>query len=352
MKNKFITGFFLFSTFNFASTAHITNHSKFPKIVRNQLEQQTEFDNHYSVNQQIKFLSYNIQLSGLDNENHLWKDRKYAVSKLLSCADAFAVQEITHEQLLDLQNMLVNYTIVGFNTVTGDNLENNASNIQEGLVIGFIKDAFALKSTDMLWYSDTPVVPSQTWGAWKSAFPKALQRATLIFLANNKEIAIFNSHFAHDEDPTGIINPRLLSSQLELSLLQQINGYWISAGDRNFHYPRDLNAYAIYDAAVYVCDSRKNTQTAGSITTFMGYEDHPRVNPITADGDFEKAYYLDVIFHNPNMMKSNLWVSHIGEYSTDLQLLPLGSCKQPHKRLFASDHSAIFVVYQLNNFWK
>ena len=87
--------------------------------------------------QKINFLSYNIQLSGLDVNGHVWCDIKYAVSTLLSYADIIALQEITHDQLIDLKQMLPDYQFVGFNTVTGKSLEVVASDTQEGLVIAF-----------------------------------------------------------------------------------------------------------------------------------------------------------------------------------------------------------------------
>ena len=54
------------------------------------LEQPTIMESHEDGSQKLKCMSYNIQLSGLDNPQHLWRDRKYAVAKLLSYADVFA----------------------------------------------------------------------------------------------------------------------------------------------------------------------------------------------------------------------------------------------------------------------
>jgi hypothetical protein len=298
--------------------------------------------------QQLKFLSYNIQLSGFDTGNHAWKQRKYSVAHLISYADIVALQEISHMQLLDLERLLPTYAFVGLNS-NGNDLHEYAPEDQEGMVMGFRKDSFEFKSSSLMWYSDTPHVPSKKWGTWNSAFAKCLQQVTLIIKSVQQELVIFNSHFAHDEDPSNIINPRVASSQLELVELKKLrHQYWISAGDRNFHHPRDKNAYQLYAQADYVRDSQLDAQSSGVQTTFLGYEDHPRVNKIKPDGNFEKQYNLDVVFHNPFLLKSELWISHIGEYDDTLKLLPFGICKQLNKRLFASDHTAIFVVYHLN----
>jgi len=81
--------------------------------------------------------------------------------------------------------------------------------------------------------------------------------------------------------------------------------------------------------------------------TPSGYEDHPRMIPISSTGTFEKGYHLDVIFHNPSTLKSQWWLAHIGEYDENLHLLPVGPCVSPEKQLFASDHAALFVEYTI-----
>ncbi len=325
-----------------------------PMNFQEKLESKTTIPikNSSNTDQNLKFLSYNIQLNGLDIPTHLWKERKHVVSTLISYADVIALQEITHTQFCDLRDLLPEYEFIGFNTTNGEDLVKPSSDTEEGLAIAFRKDLFSLKCTDMKWYSDTPQVPSKTWGTWTSAFPKCLQTATLIFLTQENELDILNSHFAHDEDPLGIINPRLLSSQYELEILKKLEGrYWISAGDRNFHYPRDSSAYELYKNSSYVLGSKRGSKYSQGETTFMGYEDHPRMIPITTTGIFEKSCVLDVIFHNPALMDSLWWLAHLGEYDENLNLLPIGRCKDPSRRLFASDHAAVFVEYSLHNFY-
>jgi hypothetical protein len=146
-----------------------------------------------------------------------------------------------------------------------------------------------------------------------------------------------------------------LSAQYEISLLNKHNAdYWISAGDRNFHLPRDVQAYESYLTQESIHDSKINTGNVyGVKTTFLGYEDHPRMSKISASGLFEKEYYLDVIFHKARTMKSIWWLSHCGEYNENGQVLEVESfCRQPEKRLFASDHTAIFIEFELINFWQ
>jgi hypothetical protein len=67
---------------------------------------------------------------------------------------------------------------------------------------------------------------------------------------------------------------------------------------------------------------------------------------------FERSYYLDIVFHNSSMIQSKWWMSHCGEYDEKGKLLAIESfCRQPETRLFASDHTAIFVGFELLDFW-
>jgi hypothetical protein len=158
--------------------------------IQDQLEKKTLFHKSSCGSQTIKFLSYNIQLDGLDIANHEWINRKHVVATLIAYADIIALQEITHTQLCDLRILLPDYTFVGINTVSGKNLEEISSSIQEGLVVAFRTDFFSYNTNEMQWYSDTPFNPSQIWGSWKSAFPKALQIVGLQCRLNNKTITI------------------------------------------------------------------------------------------------------------------------------------------------------------------
>ena len=284
----------------------------------------------------IKFLQYNIQLSGLDEPGHLWiPDRKRAVLEILRYSDIMTLQEVSHQQYLDIRQELGEYDFIGYNTVTGRDLLETAISSEEGLIIGWRKEMINLvEDHGLTWFSSTPNRPSTAPGC---AFPKALLRCQLQI--GTKLLMVHNSHFAHDDvtdnnnalpyppltpHGEGLTSPRLNAVKEELALLPT-DIPWISAGDRNFHYPRDTTSYQLYlDRGIQ--DSRYQSKQHGTKTTFFGYELHCRCNPIE-ENDFVKEYYLDVLFHSQSIRATD-WISMIGEYDTNGKLLPFG----PHRR--------------------
>ena len=286
----------------------------------------------------IKFLQYNIQLSGLDEPGHLWiPDRKRAVLEILRYSDIMTLQEVSHQQYLDIRQELGEYDFIGYNTVTGRDLLETAISSEEGLIIGWRKEMINLVyDHGLTWFSSTPNRPSTASGC---SFPKALLRCQLQI--GTKLLMVHNSHFAHDDVTDN--NPRLNAVKEELALLPT-DIPWISAGDRNFHYPRDTTSYQLYlDRGIQ--DSRYQSKQHGTKTTFFGYELHCRCNPVD-NNDFVKEYYLDVLFHSQGIRATD-WISMIGEYDASAKLLPFGPIVDPSGRRYASDHSAVMVRYVL-----
>lgn len=303
-----------------------------------------------SIEGSIKFLQYNIQLSGLDEPGHLWNpDRKDAVLAILRYSDIMELQEVSHQQYLNIREELDAYDFIGYNTVTGKDLLIPAIATEEGLVIGWRKENISLvKDLGLTWFSPTPDCPSTAPGC---AFPKAMLRCQL--QVGTKSLVIHNSHFAHDDvadnnhpphpPQEGLISPRVSSAQQELDLLPT-DMSWISAGDRNFHSPRDIEAYQLY-LNRGIQDSRHQSKQHGTKTTFFGYELHPRCN-LVDNNDFVREYYLDVLFHSEGIRATD-WISIIGEYNTDGKILPFGPVTDTSKRRYASDHAGILVKYIL-----
>jgi len=293
----------------------------------------------------VAAISYNIQLSGLDEEGHKWDEgRKKAVISLLERHEILAIQEISYEQLNDLKVELPDYHFVSMNSITGESLTHPAVNTIEGMAIGYNQHLFEQVSLQTFWLSNTPEIPSKSWGNWETSFAKLLQRVVLNHLPTSKEIVIYNSHFCHEEDPHNVINPRLEAAKLEISFLQKDiaeKRILISAGDRNTHLPRDRQVIELYDRV----DGLKDVDNyrVGLKTTFIGYEKHPRMNPII-NGKFEKSMNLDKVYIAGDVELLHA-VSLSGAYDETYQLKEdqLSIEDITKGRPFASDHTAISV---------
>jgi hypothetical protein len=82
------------------------------------------------------------------------------------------------------------------------------------------------------------------------------------------------------------------------------------------------------------------------MTTFIGYEGHPRENPIYNDGTFGKTYMLDHIWYNK--LSITQWNIHLGEYNPDTGcIIDSDTVQLPLRRMFASDHAAVFAYVTL-----
>ncbi|SNW62214.1 Endonuclease/exonuclease/phosphatase family protein [Orpheovirus IHUMI-LCC2] len=286
----------------------------------------------------LTFVSYNIQLSGLDSENHKWDNRKKYIIQLLKSCHIFCLQEVSHSQYIDISNELIEYDIIAYNTITGHPLSMYSIDTEEGLVIGYRKDKFIIgKDFGLRWYGDIPLQINRIYYGVQLQFYKCLQYI-LLKTKDNKNIYILNSHFTH-EDISNNLNPRLLSAEYELSIIKIFNenDIWISSGDRNFHTPRDDNVYNLY-LNKGIVDPRKLCPNYGSTSTFIGYEDHVRMNKILDCGKLEKNYYLDVIYNSNNII-ANSWTSHLCEYEDGI-LIPCSEyVKNKNSRNFGSDHT-------------
>jgi hypothetical protein len=296
----------------------------------------------------FSFVSYNIRLSGLDESGHQWKDRMQPVSAILSGHDIAAIQEISHEQFLDLRQLNPQLSAVGINSVTGKNLAEPAVFTVEGMAIFYNTDKFDLLEAQNYWFSDTPNQPSQHWGRWKTSFPKMVQICLFQDKQTGKKLALFNSHYCHEDPPYGVFNPRLASAKFELLKIKEFRqqGYAIiSAGDRNTHLPRDQQVLEMFESENDLVDA--DDYRIGLNATFIGYQDHPRANIILGDGSMKNSINLDKVYVSAGLdiiqaeVISGLY-NEVGELvqdngnSTLLQDLR-------NKRLYASDHAA----YQL-----
>lgn len=324
------------------------------KTAKKEHSPQTDNSPSNNAKEQFSVLSYNIQLSGLDVLGHEWEKRKKPIVEKIGQHDVALLQELSHEQLIDLQETMKEYTFVSINTVTGQDLYKPAPNTQEGLVVAFNHNLFDFVEEHHTWLSDTPDVPSQNWGTWETSFPKLIQKVVLSHKLTQETIAFYNSHFCHEDDPSQKINPRLESSKIELQQISEDlkKGYLVvSGGDRNTHLPRDQEVLNRYHETAELEDV--DTKNEGINTTFIGYPGHPRLNPITKNGLFEKQMNLDRVFFSHQGLNLVQSVVRSGLYNNDGALIDAKPVFEEddkvltEERQFASDHAAVTSAFKI-----
>lgn len=138
----------------------------------------------------LRVLSFNIRLNTeVDGENQ-WKFRKDYVAQLVQFyeADIIGMQEVKHDQILDLDERLPGYARLGVGRDDG----------KEGgeySPIFYKKDKVELLESNTFWLSQTPTVPGSKH--WDAAITRVCSWGKFKDKATGKEFFAFNTHFDH-----------------------------------------------------------------------------------------------------------------------------------------------------------
>jgi endonuclease/exonuclease/phosphatase family metal-dependent hydrolase len=106
----------------------------------------------------LRVMTFNIRNSyARDGENH-WKYRKELVYQTIRdySPDILGLQEANHVQQNELLTALPEYGFVGIGAKGGTK--------GQYCSILYLKNRFEVEKTETYWLSDTPTVPSSTWG--------------------------------------------------------------------------------------------------------------------------------------------------------------------------------------------
>lgn len=138
---------------------------------------------------ELKVMSFNIRYDNPEDSIQGWNFRKDNVVKMIRFhdVDIIGMQEVLHNQLMDLKERLPQYDFVG--VAREDGKEDG-----EYSPVFYRKDKYRKVDGGTFWLSETPEVPSFGWDA-------ACRRITTWVILkeqnSNKEIAFFNTHFDH-----------------------------------------------------------------------------------------------------------------------------------------------------------
>ena len=168
--------------------------------------------------------TYNIRYDGHTDLANDWVERKEPIAQFVlnNQIKIIGFQEVLHNQLLDLLQLLPNYTYVGVGRDDGKT---------QGEYAPIIYDStkFIAVQSGTFWLSSTPEKPSKGWDA-------ALNRiCTYVLLQNkfNKELTwVFNTHFDHVGVEARLHSAELILDQIA-ELLQKQDAPVFLIGDFN-----------------------------------------------------------------------------------------------------------------------
>lgn len=137
----------------------------------------------------LNVMSFNVRYDNPEDGDQNWKFRKDHVAGVIRFHDVdfVGMQEVLHNQLMDISERLHQYSFVG--VAREDGKEDG-----EYAPIFYLKDKFELIDSGTFWLSETPDKPSlgwdaccnriATWGIFKE-------------LDSGMELIVFNTHFDH-----------------------------------------------------------------------------------------------------------------------------------------------------------
>lgn len=143
-----------------------------------------------SFAQTINAMSFNIRLNTSSDGINAWPNRSSKVSSqiLFHEVDFVGLQEVLHNQIVDLQKDLPQYAYVGVGRDDGETKG-------EYSAVFYKKDRLSPIQSNTVWLSTTPTVPGSK--GWDANIPRVVTWVLFKDLKSEKEFYVFNTHFDH-----------------------------------------------------------------------------------------------------------------------------------------------------------
>lgn len=139
---------------------------------------------------ELNVMSYNIRYDNPEDSLNNWQYRKDVAAKIIKTKDIDIVgtQEVLHNQLVDLQERLPEYTAIGVGRQDG---------IEKGeySALFYKRDRFTEVSSGYFWLSETPEVAGSI--GWDGACERIATWAILKDKQTGREVFAINTHLDH-----------------------------------------------------------------------------------------------------------------------------------------------------------
>lgn len=132
--------------------------------------------------QTLKAMTFNIRMDTPNDGINQWSNRKEWVAEVVffNDVDIVGMQEVLHNQLVDLENLLPQYDYVG------EGREGETKG--EYSPIFYLKDRFKVLESGTFWLSETPYEKGVK--SWDSSLPRIATWARLKIKSQEKHLSI------------------------------------------------------------------------------------------------------------------------------------------------------------------
>lgn len=243
--------------------------------------------------QALKVATFNIRLDTPVDGINTWSLRKDSMCAFLqrSRLALFGMQEVKHNQLVDLQNCLSGFSSVGVGRDDG----------KEGgeySPLFYDNQRFDLLASNTFWLSETPEIPGVK--GWDSAYPRIVTWAKLKDKLTRKILFVFNTHFDHQG-----VEARRQSALLIQQKVAEIapKGAVLILGDFNST-PAEEAYKTMVAADKGFADSRLSAQSkSGELWSFHGFgtvklEERELIDFIFTKGSLKALKYENPFIEN------------------------------------------------------
>ena len=231
----------------------------------------------------VRWCTFNIRCSAqIDSDWGVgWESRRDRVCQWVkdNNIDIVGMQEVTHQQLLDIQERLPEFDYVGVGRTDG-------AEKGEYTPVFFRKDKYEALDKGNFWLSETPDVPGSK--GWDAALERVASWVKLKDIKTGKVFMAVNTHFDHVGQTA-----RVESAKLIMKKIQEIVGDKPAGVTGDFNITDDNPAYeTMVNSEFKMIDAYKVTPKHEGVT--YTYHDYCRIEP-------DKCPKIDFIFVTPNV---------------------------------------------------
>lgn len=270
----------------------------------------------------LEVVSFNIRYDNPGDGINRWDNRKNMVAEYLQeqSADVIGMQEVLHNQIMDLQNMLENYDYVGKGRDDGK-LQGEYS------PIFYHSDNLTLLDHSQFWLSETPHETASI--GWDAAITRIATWAQFKDKKTGNDFYVFNTHFDHRGNVARQKSPEVIAKMItEIAGGKPV----IVTGDFNIRKDAEYAGLDLYENLQKVFNEQAGLINSQYISpsdlplytsTFNGYQQ-----------DWEERATENPIDH---IYVSTHW--DVDDYRVDHQV---------KDSVFISDHWPVLITVNLN----
>jgi endonuclease/exonuclease/phosphatase family metal-dependent hydrolase len=270
----------------------------------------TGCNNREVAKDELHVVTFNVRYDNSNDGENRWEMRVPIIKTYFTkeTPDIIGMQEVKHNQILDLQKILPEYDYVG----TG---RDDGKQGGEYTPVFYKKDEFLLLDNSQFWLSETPEIPGSI--GWDAAITRIVTWAKFEVKSSGKTFFFFNTHFDHRGVKAREMSPHLLAEKISAIAG---NSPVIVTGDFNIRKNHETLGSAVYDNLIETLKSENALNSAELIaetpvttagSTGNGFRSDWTIGESgdAIDYIFVNEYFKVKSYHVDRIVKDSIFIS-------------------------------------------